>query len=307
MMSEVTVHVGGHVTLLFSVHSKPLLARNQGSKGAGFCLEDGVLSTVRILPKGSDMITVTSMDGSPFVEGEQLYLEMLNAFRELFSVESSVGIDVQLELPVSQGFGMSAAGLFATSLALGELFDRGDEGQLARLAHRIERKFSGGLGDILGLWAGGCELRVNPGSPPFPGKAYGFDVGCPAILVWDPEGEKHTSDYIDNPEWKMKITEAGDSAVERLEKFDWNPSVWSSLLEEADRFALESGLLDESARANLFSTVQEYSDDTMSCHLCMLGTSLIVVPRNLQPDFDTSELAQRLRALGLGVRETILQ
>ena len=105
----------------------------------------------------------------------------------------------------------------------------------------------------------------------------------------------------------MKITEAGDSAVERLERFDWNLSVWSSLLEEADRFALESGLLDESARANLFSTVQEYSDDTMSCHLCMLGTSLIVVPRNLQSDFDTSELAQRLRKLGLGVRETILQ
>ena len=94
-MSEVTVQVGGHVTLLFSVHSKPLLARNQGSKGAGFCLEDGVLSTVRVLPKGPDMITVTSMDGSPFTDGEQLYLEILNAFRELFNIESSVGIDVQ--------------------------------------------------------------------------------------------------------------------------------------------------------------------------------------------------------------------
>ncbi|MGB1549481.1 MAG: hypothetical protein ACPHA0_03915 [Candidatus Poseidoniaceae archaeon] len=306
-MSEVTVQVGGHVTLLFSVHSKPLLARNQGSKGAGFCLEDGVLSTVRTLSQGPDKITVTSMDGSPFAEGENLYLEMLNAFRELFSIESPVEIEVQLELPVSQGFGMSAAGLFATSLALGELFDHGDEGQLARLAHRIERKFSGGLGDILGLWAGGCELRVTPGSPPFPGKAYGFDVGCPAILVWDPEGEKHTSDYIDNPDWKLKITKAGDAAVERLKRFDWNLSVWNRLLEEADRFALESGLLEERARANLLSVVQEYSDDTMSCHLCMLGTSLIVVPRNLQSDFDTSELANSLRALGLGVRETILQ
>ena len=51
LMSEVTVHVGGHVTLLFSVNSKQLLARNQGSKGAGFCLEDGVVSTVRISMK----------------------------------------------------------------------------------------------------------------------------------------------------------------------------------------------------------------------------------------------------------------
>ncbi len=307
MMSEVTVQVGGHVTLLFSVHSKSLLARNQGSKGAGFCLEDGVLSTVKILHKGPDKITVTSMDGSLFEKGEQLYLEMLNSFREVFKIESAVSIDVQLELPVSQGFGMSAAGLLATSLALGELFDRGDEGQLARLAHRIERKFSGGLGDILGLWAGGCELRVNPGSPPSPGKAYGFDVGCPAILVWDPEGEKHTSDYIDDPAWKMKITKAGEAAVERLERLDWNLGVWNKLLEEADRFALESGLLDERDRANLLSAVLEHSDETMSCHLCMLGTSLIVVPRNLHLDFDTSELAQRLRAIGLGVRETILQ
>ena len=307
MMSEVTVQVGGHVTLLFSVHSKSLLARNQGSKGAGLCLEDGVETTVKALSKGPDKITVTSMDGKPFEEGEQLHLEILNSFREVFKIESPVSIDVQLELPVSQGFGMSAAGLLATSLALGELFDSGDEGQLARLAHRMERKFSGGLGDILGLWAGGCELRVRPGSPPSPGKAYGFDVGCPAILVWDPEGETHTSKYIDDPKWKKKITTAGDAAVTRLTKFEWNLSVWNNLLEEADRFALESGLLEESARANLFSTVLEHSDETMSCHLCMLGTSLIVVPKDLQSEFDTSLLAQRLRSLGLGVRETILQ
>ena len=157
LMSEVTVHVGGHVTLLFSVNSKQLLARNQGSKGAGFCLEDGVESTVRILDTGTDKITVRTMDGELFTNGNELYTELLKSFREVFNIESSVEIDVKLELPISQGFGMSAAGLLATSLALGELFDKGDEGQLARLAHRIERNISGGLGDILGLWAGGTQ------------------------------------------------------------------------------------------------------------------------------------------------------
>ncbi len=306
-MSEITVQVGGHVTLLFSVHSKALLARNQGSKGAGFCLEDGVESTVKILSKGPDKISVTAMDGSPFEEGKQLYLELLNSFREVFNIESSVSIDVQLELPVSQGFGMSAAGLLATCLALGEVFDCGDEGQLARLAHRIERKISGGLGDILGLWAGGCELRISPGSPPFPGKALGFDVGCPAILIWDPDGKTHTSNYIDDPIWKSKITKAGESSVERLKRYEWNQNVWKVLLEEADRFALESGLLEETARSNLLSIAIENSDESMSCHLCMLGTSLIVVPKRLDQEFDCSELTTRLRSLGLGVRETILQ
>ena len=306
-MDGVTVQVGGHVTLLFSVHSKPLLARNQGSKGAGLCLEDGVEVTVQCLEQGPDEISVTTMDGSPFAEGEQMYVDLLNSFRDIFSIDSPVRIIIELDLPVSQGFGMSAAGILATSLALGELFDCGDEGQLARLAHRLERQNSGGLGDVLGLWAGGCELRVTPGSPPFPGKAYGFDVGCPALLVWDPEGMKHTSNYIDNPDWKSKITRAGESAVNRLKLHEWNQNVWNILLEEADNFALESGLLDEPERAKLLNLVLEHSDDSMSSHLCMLGTSLIILPKNIDQEVDFGTITSDLRSLGLGVRETILQ
>ena len=37
-----TVRVGGHITLLFSIHDDALLPRNQGSRGAGLCLEKGV-------------------------------------------------------------------------------------------------------------------------------------------------------------------------------------------------------------------------------------------------------------------------
>ncbi len=306
-MDEVTVQVGGHVTLLFSVHSKPLLARNQGSKGAGLCLEDGVKATVEHIAKGPDQILVTKMDGSPFLEGEKMYFDLLNSFRDLFNIDLPVRITINLELPVSQGFGMSAAGILATSLALGELFDCGDEGQLARLAHRLERQKSGGLGDVLGLWAGGCELRVIPGSPPFPGNAYGFDVGCPALLVWDPDGGKHTSNYIDDPEWKSKITLAGESAVNRLKMYEWNQGIWNRLLEEADNFALESGLLDEPERAKLLNLVLEQSDDSMSSHLCMLGTSLIILPKRLGQNVDFGTITSKLRSLGLGVRETILQ
>ena len=306
-MDGTTVQVGGHVTLLFSIHSKPLLARNQGSRGAGFCLEDGVEATVKIIDKGPDKISITSMEGHLFPEGVHLYSDLLDSFRDVFNVESFVEIKVNLELPVCQGFGMSGAGLLAASLALGEVFDCGDEGQLARLAHRLERKHSSGLGDVLGLWAGGCELRVTPGSPPFPGKAFGFDVNCPALLVWDPDGGKHTSNYIDDPAWKSKITKAGESAVDRLKEHEWNQNIWEMLLEEADQFALESGLLEELERAKLLHAVLEQADDSMSCHLCMLGTSLIVVPKRLGVNPDCDELASRLRSVGLRVRETILQ
>ena len=78
-MNEVTVQVGGHVTLLFSIHSKQLLARNQGSRGAGLCLEDGVEATVKKVGTGKDSISVNFMDGTPFVEGEQLYFDLLES------------------------------------------------------------------------------------------------------------------------------------------------------------------------------------------------------------------------------------
>ena len=159
----------------------------------------------------------------------------------------------------------------------------------------------------MGLWAGGCELRTIPGSPPSPGKAVGFSVNSPALLVWDPDGQKHTSSYIDDTEWKEKITKAGDSAVNRLKKYDWDSRVWDTLLEEADRFALDSGLLEEKDRANLLNIALTNTSESMSCHLCMLGTSLIIVPRILGQEFDISELASHLRSLGLGVRETTLQ
>lgn len=306
-MDEVNVQVGGHVTLLFSIHSKPLLSRNQGSRGAGLCLEDGVIASAQVISGDKDKISVTKMDGNKFPQGEALYADLLNSFREVFNVKESIQIDISLELPISQGFGMSAAGLLAASLAMGELFDCGDEGQLARLAHRLERQHSGGLGDILGLWAGGCELRVTPGSPPFPGVAYGFDVGCPALLVWDPDGGKHTSNYIDNLAWKSKITEAGEAAVNRLMQYSWDHNIWETLLEEADNFALESGLLEEKERAKLLNLVLENSDETMSCHLCMLGTSMIVLPKILGSEIDFGNLSSNLTSLGLGVRETILQ
>lgn len=306
-MDEVKVQVGGHVTLLFSIHSKPLLSRNQGSRGAGLCLEDGVIASVSIISGTSDQISVTTMNGDPFVEGEDLYADLLNSFRDIFNVKENIRIDIYLELPISQGFGMSAAGLLAASLALGELFDCGDEGQLARLAHRLEREKSGGLGDVLGLWAGGCELRVIPGSPPFPGKAYGFDVGCPALLVWDPDGGKHTSNYIDNLEWKSKITKAGEAAVNRLHQYQWNSEIWELLLQESDNFALESGLLEEKERAKLLNLVLHHADDSMSCHLCMLGTSMIILPKKLGNEIDFGEISSSLKSLGLGVIETILQ
>ncbi len=304
-MAESRVRIGGHITLLFSIHSNSLLARNQGSRGAGFCLVDGVEAKAKIID-GQDRIVVSAMDGSLFEQGKELYRELLDNFKELFKVKQPVSLEISLELPLSQGFGMSAAGLLAAAYALANVFDVGDSGQIARLAHRIERGNSSGLGDVLGIWAGGVELRTNPGAPPRPGIAKGFSANVPALLVWVPEASKHTSGYIDDADWKIAITKAGDASVDRLMKKSWNRRIWSTLLKEADLFSLASGLMEEAGRSSLLSTVLDHLEPKMSCHLCMLGTSLIIVPKTLDEEIDFDEVASNLRKLDLGVRFTQL-
>ena len=304
-MDEVSVHVGGHVTLLFSIHSDAILPRNQGSKGAGLCLEHGVIVSVGLSQE--DKFEIIDMFGNNSEISNELYSDLLEAFRHLFNISENISLRVELQLPLSQGFGMSAAGLLATSLALGELFDKGDEGQLARLAHRIERQHSSGLGDVLGLWAGGCALRTFPGCPPIPGEARSFSVASPALLIWDLNQSKHTSNYINDKIWKKNITLAGESIVSRLKKYNWNPSVWPRLLQQADQFAANSGLLQELERAELYSKVVDEMDENMSCHLCMLGTSIIVVPKDITSDIDFTELASKISELGYGTALTSIQ
>ena len=95
-MSEVTVHVGGHVTLLFSIHSNSLLSRNQGSKGAGFCLEDGVEVSIKRTENETDKISVTTIDGSTLDGGLKLYSDLIESFRELFQINERIDVDVRI-------------------------------------------------------------------------------------------------------------------------------------------------------------------------------------------------------------------
>ena len=116
-MDEVSVHVGGHVTLLFSIHSDAILPRNQGSKGAGLCLEHGVIVSVGLSQE--DKFEIIDMFGNNSEISNELYSDLIEAFRHLFKISENISLRVELQLPLSQGFGMSAAGLLATSLALG--------------------------------------------------------------------------------------------------------------------------------------------------------------------------------------------
>ena len=207
-MTVGVAHVGGHVTLLFSIHDDEILPRRQGSRGAGLCLDAGVRVRAEATPApagqisegatpaprappqpGSIEVSVSDRFGIPWPEGEAMYVMLIDDLRAVrrIPVATSWRLDVRLELPISQGFGMSAAGFLAAARAVLDANGTPDDRYAARVAHRMERLHRGGLGDVLALQAGGMALRRKPGAPNVGGAAEGAILEAPLLLVWQPD------------------------------------------------------------------------------------------------------------------------
>lgn len=323
------VRCGGHVTLLFTVDKSTRLKRSQGSTGAGFSIQHGVQiegtlhrrddhapptsagMTPAVHPKPppptESIVHVVDMDGEA-VEDTTLYMDFIEACRHATLVRSHEWFELEiiLECPTSQGFGMSAAGLLALGMFLHETTNRGTPVQYQKIAHRIEREHGAGLGDVLGMSVGGVELRLSPGAPGWPGHALSFSAESPLLLIWDNVEQRHTATYIDDPDWQRSITQAGEQAVGVLSSYPWTIEQWPELLKQSHRFANASGMLDEPERARVFSAVEEAVthaelQDSCAVRLCMLGSSVAVLPRHLNEPCDESmlmDLAKRVEMHG---------
>ena len=170
MEKEYVSHVGGHITLFFTVEKEGRLLRNQGSRGVGINIEHGVKVTLSIKDEQGDIqdstIKVTDFQSEEKPDSAKFYSELIDdlVYAKLLDPQPSFDISISLELPTSQGFGMSAAGLIAIALAFRNFSQRSAIDQYYRICHRIERQ-NGSAGDVLGIFAGGVEIRLQPGAP----------------------------------------------------------------------------------------------------------------------------------------------
>ena len=309
---------GGHVTLLFTVSDAATDPIEQGSLGAGLCVADGI-EVVAYGEVGEFGLKV-AFDGG---EGDPgLYERILDLL--VTEVPEAAGIaweiSVRLALPVSQGFGMSASGAIAAALAFQRAMGLPHEESLRRsysLAHKAERERSTGLGDVTALAAGGVERRLVAGAPYHgalllsgPGRAEGWSCATPIVLAWRPDAGKHTSDYIDDPDWKRSISQAGANQMQALSRGEWDISRWTELLDSSKRFAEDSGLLADSSRVELLTSVDDAMkecgiDEGTVALLCMLGESVAIVPNDPQSGVDwCGSMVEALERTGLQAMTT---
>jgi pantoate kinase len=201
----------GHITGFFEICDSDTDTLRRGSRGAGFSTTLGALSTAAVEARDRQKITVV-VHGLDDYAGADV---TIRAIRHLIGdARLKVEIETDLQLPVSQGFGMSGAGALSATLSVVEaakgIFDLTRD-DAVRAAHVAEVESRTGLGDVVGQSVGGFERRLEPGVPPF-GKVATEPLHAEAVLCVL-GGALETKAVLSDELLRARINAAGRKAV----------------------------------------------------------------------------------------------
>jgi pantoate kinase len=196
----------GHITGLFQVcqHEDVMTC---GSRGAGLSISLGVISEVEV-NDGTGKIDIW-LNG---LKAEAPVTE--HAVRSLLKDRKlDVQVHNDLQLPLAQGFGTSAAGSLSAAWALAHLLNI-PEGEAYAAAHSAEIINRTGMGDVSGIMRAGIELRKRPGLPPI-GEVHRMNGHMDLVLaVVGPSIP--TADMLGKREVRERINVVGEKYVDQL-------------------------------------------------------------------------------------------
>jgi pantoate kinase len=246
----------GNLSGVFKIipHEDP---RKMHSLGMGFTVAHGVTVTV-----AESRSTSVHFNGAPidFVTVRSVVAKLGGA---------TLQVDIETELPLSGGFGLSGASSLATAFAGNELLGLGlEERDLGMLAHVAEVENLTGLGDVAGQFNGGCLVKLQRGDP------------LAAVTLPVPEQTVHyryfspinTKDVIGPPERRARINAAADKAIVELTKLkDSGETEFAKYIAVAKTFAIESDLLlDDDVKR----VIRECEESGGTASMIMLGNAV---------------------------------
>ncbi len=277
-----------------------LIEREVRTKGSGaiepsiccpslHCPEICELPGDDLVPLGTDVIGLL-VDGIPVPRDEMpVTTRMLRRYETLIEDENSsipwkpdrkrIFLDTHFDLPMSQGFGMSGAGLLSQIIALNGLLDEPLKRETCvALAHEAEVTMRTGLGDIPAQCAGGFTVREREGLPPH-GFVHSFPLSNPVILAVMGEGLR-SRNILPDVHHRERINTAGKSLVREILR---KPTL-ARMARFSQEFARKCGLLTVEM-ALLMEDIN--TGVSPGASMCMLGNSIFVVfPEEAGPGSD---------------------
>jgi pantoate kinase len=269
----------GHITGFFEILDRPSDPLRKGSRGAGLSLSLGVATTVEVFPSRTQSIDILLNRRRAPAD------TTLSAVREVLrDLPFGVKVRSDVQLPVGQGLGMSAAGALSVSLALSSALGRSSPlGRAGRAAHIAEVGSRTGLGDVAGALRGGWEMRVRPGLPPFGLvkrlRAPGMPVAV--CVLGDPVP---TKGVLSDPARRRSINRVGRACVEEMLR---EPTL-DNFFALSHRFARLSGLASRDA---LLLVEEIHMRDLGRASVSMIGNTVFAVG-------DIAELAGFMKGHG---------
>jgi len=259
--------VASHITGFFIICNEHPDSLYKGSKGAGFSISRGVKTLVEFSEDKKNHFFFN--DNEVDINIANVSSHVLKRISANLKLETGINIYHFFEVPLSSGYGASAAGAVGTAFALNDLLDLGlKEKKLLAIAHIAEVEEGGGLGDVIGLYEGGWEYRVREGAP-FIGKTERMKVEDEYKIATISFGDLPTQHVIKNEEWKKRINTIG---VKAFELFIKNPTV-TNFVKQSLYFSVNSKL--ETNEIKNFRLT--YQDRELFMSQIMLGNCIFIL------------------------------
>jgi pantoate kinase len=284
----------GHITAFFEIHdAHPDLAR-RGSRGAGLCLDHGVLTHVTVAKADEPGIAVW-LDDEPAQAQVTVQAVQNLVGRSALRVE----VRSQVQLPISQGFGMSAAGALSAAMATAKAL-RLPKSDALIAAHKADIQQRGGLGDVVAAMQGGMEVRREPGLPP-----WGYVeriLGEAELVLCVLEGPLETRSVLGDEAARGRIGKAGKAA---MEAFLGQPTL-PNLFRVGKQFSVASGL----ATMPVLKAIRAVELEGGLASQSMLGNSVFAYgsdPRTIEEVLKRHGKTWRVRIEPTGARSLEVQ
>lgn len=263
-MREASAFAPGHLTGFFQICDEPEDPLMKGSRGAGFSIDMGVQTRVRVEPSERDIISVV-MNGT--VTGEAIVSENV-VRRMLAKAEEPHRVEVthEIEIPIGAGFGSSGGGALTIALAMNEALGLGmSYVDASGVAHLAEIECKTGLGTVFAATQGGFGVLYKPGAPGI-GESikYGRSDELAAFVVHF--GPISTREALSDPDLRRRINDLGGNFVDEI-KENLGPHVFMELSREFTDYV---GITTPRLKA-----VLDAADEAgVPCSMAMFGESL---------------------------------
>jgi pantoate kinase len=263
-MREASAYAPGHLTGFFQICDQPDDPLLKGSRGAGFSIDQGVTTRVRVEPSDRDDITVI-MNGvatTGAVVSENVVLRMLSKIDEGQRVE----VAHEIQTPMGAGFGSSGGGAITVALALNEALGLGlSYLEAARVAHLAEIECKTGLGTVFAATEGGFGVLYKPGAPGI-GEAVKYGHSDELAAVYMHFGPISTREALSDPDIRRRINDLGGRFVDEFRR-NLTPD---RFMELSRRFTDYVGIATPRLRA-----VLDVADEAgVPCAMAMFGEAL---------------------------------